>query len=541
MVLFGALAGLACHGDPTENEGAPTSIVAQPRVIFVPQGTTEAIIVSVVDEDGQSLQADFTVENVGTGITVEEDPTYLGVSSANQIRRQARFFVTGQELTATTFVVNALGLSETIEVTSIPPSLAATISNPTPALGDTISLTAPAGTFFTAESQLTFEGAMPFIVSQDATTIVFIPFPNIDGPAVVSNVGVTSNPDLTFSLATTTSVKTDSITNVGAGLSSTAPALGAPVTLTLPAGLRVIPESLPSLTVANAAVAPIGMTVSADSSVITFVPPPNADSFVVVQGVVPQRLAQCCTATRIFGIDTIPGYALQLPTTAKVTTPVVDSVPATLSNATPALGEEVTLTRTDAAFAFNADAAVTVGGPVIGTSVAPDGSSISFVPLPGSTGGVTVAGVTIAGFSLTLPAKAPSITVPPVTPIAGTGDPSTAPGIAVPGPGGTTRVFDDAVFTAADITGDGGVGAQYYSITVGAPTTLTITIGSGDSGPDLDGVLCSDVACTAPDFTLASVAHDESAEVTLAAGTHILAVVNFDGAPTDVIFIEITQ
>jgi hypothetical protein len=235
---------------------------------------------------------------------------------------------------------------------------------------------------------------------------------------------------------------------------------------------------------------------------------------------------------------------LVVPTASKVTTPVVDSIPSTLSSTTPAVGEEVTLTRTDAAFSIDADAAVTAGGPAIVTSVAGDGSSISFIPLPGSAGNVLVDGVTIAGFSLALPAQQPAITVDSLTPLTGTESPATAPALTIPGPGGTTRIFDDAVFVGADVTQDGGVGAQYYTLTVGAPTTLTISISSGDGAPDLDGVICGDGTCADPaqqDFSLASVEHAESAEVTLAAGTHVLAVVNFDGAPTDVILIELSQ
>ncbi|HEU4680627.1 MAG TPA: hypothetical protein VFS51_02700 [Gemmatimonadales bacterium] len=540
MVLFGALAGLACHGEPTGNEGTPTSIIAKPEVVFVSQGASEAVIVTVVDEDGQALQADFTVSNVGAGITVVEDTTFLQVTSANQIRRQARFFVTGGDLTATSFVVSALGVSDTIQVTSVPATLAATFSDTLPALGDTISITAAPGTFFTESSVLTFEGAAPVVVSQDASTIVFIPFPNINGPAGVSDVGVTSNPSLTFDLATTSRVKTDSVVDIGANVVPLAPALGGTVTLTLPVALRAIPESIAAtgvgadtiprgLSIAGSPVLPRDVTLSADSLTITFVPPPNADSFVVVPGVIAQRL---------------PMYPLELATTARVTAAVVDSIPATLSATAPAVNEVVTLTRTDAAFTFDPDAVLLVGADALSvvTARAADGSSISFVPRPLAAGNVSVDGVTIVGFSLTLPAQAPPITVGPATPIAGTGDPATAPALPVPAAAGqATATFDDAVFTAADITGDGGVGAQYYTITLGAPATLTISISSTAGEPDLDGVICNDTACSAPDFTLASTAHDESAAVALAAGTHILAVVNFDGVATDYINVTIAR
>ncbi|MGH7527319.1 MAG: hypothetical protein ACREMX_11520 [Gemmatimonadales bacterium] len=539
-VLFGALAVLACSGDPTENQGTPTDITVNPEVVFVTQGDSQPVIVSVIDEDGQILQADFTATNVGAGITVVEDPTFLGVSSSNPIRRQARFYVKGVDLVAAEFTINALGLSKTVAATSVPGNLTATISNLAPLLGDTITITAPTGTFFTAESELTFGGAAPEVVSQDATTIVFIPFPNIFGPAVVSNVGVTSNPELTFTLATPDTVVTDSITDIGANLAPVNPALGGSVTLVLPPELRVIPESLVQsgvgadtiprgLTVAAAAVRPRNISVTPDSLTITFIPAPNSDSFVEVPGVVARRL---------------PQYPLLLSTTVKVTTPVVDSIPSTLSTTAPALGSPVTLTRTDPAFAFDPAAAVAVGGNAeqFDVAVAGDGSSITFTPRPGATGNVSVDGVVIAGFALDLPSQTPNLTVPAVTPIAGTGDPATAPALPVPAAvGQSTTTFDDAVYTAADITGDGGVGAQYYTITLGAPATLTIGISSDDGGPDLDGVICNDTTCSVPNFALASTAHDESAAVALAAGTHILAVVNFDGADSDFVRVKITR
>jgi hypothetical protein len=522
MVLFGLLAVLACHGDPTENEGTPTDIVAQPAVVFVAQGTTEPVLISVVDEDGQALQADFTVANIGPGITVEPDPTFLQLSSANQIRRQARFFVTANELAASSFEVSALGLTDTVEVTSIPAGLAATISDTQPALGDTISITAPAGTFFTPATTVTFEGALPFIVSQDASTIVFIPMPNINGPAVLSDVGVTSNPNLTFSLATTDTIRTDSLVNVGAALSTTTPALAAPVTLTLPAGLRVIPESLPSLTIANAAVPPRDVTLSPDSSTITFVPPPNADSFVVVPGVVPQRLAQCCTATRIIGLDTIPGYALALPTSAKVTTPVFATVPSTVSDVAPDVNEAVTLTSTDPAFTFGPGVGVLVGAAEGAVSSA-SGNSLTFTAPAAATGPITIVGVGFAGFSLTLPSTAPPITVSATVPtLAGTGDPGTAPSVITPDEGFSSLLVDLPPFNGVDFVD------AYYEFVVTEAGVYTITM-NWDIGDDVDLLVCpaATVATFGCDFTAATGDHPESADFALDPGTYYIVADDF--------------
>jgi hypothetical protein len=529
-LILCVLAVLACSVDPTGNEGTPTEITANPEVLFVTQGDSQAVIASVIDEQGQVLEADFTASNVGAGITVVEDPTFLGTETGVGIRRQARFFVKGVDLNATSFTLNALGLSKEISVTAVPGNLAATISNVAPALGDTISITAPTGTFFTDESELSFGGAEPVIVSRDASTIVFIPFPNITGPAVVSNVGVTSNPALLFTLATPDTVRTDSIVDIGVNVTPLTPALGAPVTLVLPAELRVIPESLvvgattPGLQIAGSEVAPRNVTVSPDSSTITFIPPPNADSFVVVPGVIARRLRM---------------YPLELATSAKVTTPIVDSIPATLSpSTTPAANQAVTLTRTDANFSFNPTAAVLVGADntPVEFSVAGDGSSITFLPRPGATGKVIVNGVTIGGFSLTLPAKAPSITVGPLTAAAGTDDPGTAPEIPVPAAAGQSASFWDLPDfpTAVD---------RFYLIDVPAAGNYRVTI-NWDVGDDVDALICTDATCSAfvpgqvppggtPIFALATAAHPETAIFTLTAGPKVILVEDFAAVDDD--------
>ncbi len=527
IVLFAALAALACSGDPTGNESTPTEIVASPEIVFVTQGDSQAVIVSVVDEDGQVLQADFTASNVGGGISVpaEPDPTYQEVTVGNPIRRQARFFVKGVDLTSTTFTVNALGLSKDIQVTVVPGDLSAEITDSLPALGDTVTITAPAGTFFSDASVLSFAGAAPVVVNQDATTITFIPFPNIDGPAVVSNVGVESNSTLVFTLATPYRVKTDSITDIGADVAPTTPALGGAVTLTLPAGLKLIPESLATLNIAGNPVAPRNAALSVDSSTITFVPPPNADSFVVVSGVIPQRLATCCASA---------GYGLLLGTTAKVTTPVVDAFPSTVSDASPAVNDVITLTSTDGNFTVDPAATVAVGA-FEGVVTNRTANSISFTAGPGASGTVTVNGVVVAGFPLTLPSSAGAVTwSSTVTPLNGTDDPATAPSIAVPAVGFSTLLTDAGSYDYGAPIFGGAFGlfpSRLYKVVVPSDRDITITL-DWATNDDLGAYWFAADGTTEPGFDPAddggAGAHPETVTNTIPAGTYILAIVNFD-------------
>jgi hypothetical protein len=532
MVLFGAVGALSAvsgcaSGDPTDNEGTPTEIVATPEVVFVDQGETEAVVVTVVDEDGQALEADFAITNVGAGITVTPDPDFLPVTGGNPLRRQARFFVQGDALTAATFRVEALGLTKDVQVTSVPASLAVTFSNLTPALGDTITITAPAGTFFSQTSVVSF-GVQDLVITAraaDGSSITFIPAPTIHGPITVTEVNVTSNPNLTFTLATTETLITDSVVNVAATFSNATPALGETVTLTLPAGFKVIPLEAAGLTIANAALPPRDVVVAADSGSISFVPAPNSDSVAVIPGVIPARL---------------PMYPQTLPTTTKVTTPAVTVLPSNLSSATPAVNVPVVLTSTDGDFTFVAPVAIGVGADVTSIVTGTTASTVTFLPPPGSTGVVSADPVDVAGFGLALPSSAGSITTSSTVPsLPGTGSTATAPPLAIPALGGTTGLYDAGTFTG-DALGTGAPVDQIYRLNIATAGDYTITV-NWNSDADVDLALCGDAACSAPDFTAATGDHPESTTYSLTAGTHYLVVDLFAGTMPGWVSIQIDR
>ena len=122
-MLFGVLAGIwACGGDPTDNTGTPTFIQADPTVLFLPNGVTSGVIVSVVDENGLSLASDFSVSNVGAGLTVFRDVNYLPTQTIppTDVGHQARFIVSANAAGTSTFVVNASGLTKTVTVNVSP-------------------------------------------------------------------------------------------------------------------------------------------------------------------------------------------------------------------------------------------------------------------------------------------------------------------------------------------------------------------------------------------------------------------------------------
>lgn len=549
MVLFGVVGALSAvsgctSGDPTDNEGTPTAIVSDPDVVFVNQGESQPVVVSVVDEDGQPLEAEFTLGTVGAGITVAPDPDFLPVTGGNPLRRQARFFVQAVDLAASSFEVSALGITDTIDVTSVPGSLAATFSNPAPALGDTISITAPAGTFFSQTSLVRF-GIQDLVITgraADGSSITFIPSHTIAGPITVTEVKVTSDPDLTFTLATATPLVTDSLVDVAATFSTTTPALGAPVTLTLPAGIRVIPEAVqptattPGLTIAGAALPPLGITVPADSGSITFTPAPTSDSVVVIPGIIAQRL---------------PMYPVTVPTTTKITTPAITSLAVTFSDNAPDISEAITATA-PAGFSFHPDSVAFTWGAnaAIVQSIAPDGSSATITPIPGSTGPATVTKVIVDAapqFRLTLPTTT-TITVPAITPLAGTQFPSTAPTITLPAVGGSVITNDAGAFGYhAPILGGafGEFDSRLYKIVVTEAMDLTVSVDWPTAAHDLGVYYFNEDGIAEPAFGIPADAggagvHPETSTSSLVPGTYLLAVVSFPPATTVPPFFTLT-
>jgi hypothetical protein len=527
VVLAAAIGFLSCSGDPTSDFRQPTGIVASPTTVFIDVGETEPVVASLVDDQGNQIAADFEISAVGPGLTVVQDEEFQNTTAGVHIDNQVRFQVTASAIANSSFTLTAGGLSRVIPVRVTPAAIDIAISNPTPAWGDTITLTAPAGVLFTDTSEVTFAGGPPgdiVSLSPDRTVLTVVPGPNTQGVVTISNTTVSFDETLNFTVTSNGTVTSPPLTAVEGTFSTQTPVLGQTVTLTLPAGIRVIPESVvvDSGLVVEGATNPVEIVVSPDSSAISFVPAPNSDSVVSIRGVVPQVL---------------PQFPQLLSTTLKITTPSIDSLAVGFSNTSPAVLEDVTVTA-PAGFTFHPDSVGFLWGtlPAVIQSVAPDGSSAVITPLPGSTGHAAVSNVIVTAapqFRLTLPATTP-LTVPPVVPLEGTESPATAPEVVVPGAGGSTVVTDAGSFDyPAPILG-GGFGnfpSRLYKIVVPAAISLTIEI-DWPTNQDLgvyyflaDGV--TEPAFGNPADAGGFGASPETSTSALAAGTYLLAVVNF--------------
>ena len=239
---------------------------------------------------------------------------------------------------------------------------------------------------------------------------------------------------------------------------------------------------------------------------------------------------------------TASGQSLDIPVRVLPT-----EITVAFSNATPAANEPVIVTAPG--FIFQEGATVIFGGvdTAITLARAEDGSSLTILPVPGSTGTAVIDSVSVAflpDVRTSLPTTT-EIAVAAATPTPGTESTASAPAIPFPAAiGESVSFFEAGVFTAADVTGDGGVGAQYYTFTVPADGDYRFVTNWGGTS-DIDAIVCTDASCDlaagSATFAGSGLDHPEDGTLSLTAGTHFLAVVLFAGSAPTTFSVTITQ
>jgi hypothetical protein len=241
---------------------------------------------------------------------------------------------------------------------------------------------------------------------------------------------------------------------------------------------------------------------------------------------------------------------------------IPDTVAAAIAPQSSLPGDTVTITAA-ANSKFDDTAHVSFGAAeAVVTERATDGSFVKLLPLPGSTGHGTIHGVKLLfaqssgqnPISFSVSTKDTVFVSSTVPPIPGTSSTATAPTIPIPAPGSVKVLFDAGTFAGPPPPAPPpppppapapppAQGAQYYKLILATDATLAIRIISAVFDTDIDGVICSDAACTllGQDRTLATAAHTEGGTVTLVAGTYYLAVVNAAGATPPWVSITVRQ
>jgi hypothetical protein len=232
-VLAAALGLVSCGGDPTDSEiEQGQHLTADPSSVFVGVGGSKFVVVELVDVLGNQLAADFQAQNVGPGVTVEKDTTYLQTTIGTHLETSARFVVTGTAPTATSFELASGNQTVTVPVKVTPTGATISLSNPTPAANEGLVITLPAGYKFGAGAGASVAGAAGIVqsVAPDSSSVTVLLPPGATGEVTVDSVQVDYIPGVLFSLPTPQTVTVGAVTpQTGTNSPASAP------TLTLPA------------------------------------------------------------------------------------------------------------------------------------------------------------------------------------------------------------------------------------------------------------------------------------------------------------------
>jgi hypothetical protein len=232
LIVLAAVAGLgSCGGDPTGDEiEQGQSIIADPSSVFLSAGGSKFVTVQVVDELGNQLPVDFQAQNVGPGITVERDTTYLQTTIGTHLETAQRFIITGTSPTATQFELSSNGLTDTIPVKVTPTSTTATLSNPAPAMNEPLTVTLPAGYKFGTAPGVTVGGdvGVTTAVAPDSSSVTVVLPPAATGTVTVDSVQVDYLPGVNLSLPSDQTVTVGATPLAGTASPSSAPAIPLP-------------------------------------------------------------------------------------------------------------------------------------------------------------------------------------------------------------------------------------------------------------------------------------------------------------------------
>ena len=247
-------------------------------------GDSTQVLARLINDGDNGAITSYTVGNVGSGILVHYQAGYRPYfnSTTDTLaltgdKSQQQYYVVGTAIGVYTFTLTPTsvntGISKTVTVTVVSKDLGPALSATTANSGDTVTITAPLTTVFSQSSVVSFATGAPVVVtarSADSTKITFVVGPNITGPATVSKVGFLFSPTANVvSISSTNSLVTGA---APVTLSAASGAVGAPITATLAGTLKFVGNSHIIVGTDTASREAGVLAVSADSTVVTFVP-----------------------------------------------------------------------------------------------------------------------------------------------------------------------------------------------------------------------------------------------------------------------------
>jgi hypothetical protein len=189
LALVALTAALSsCNGDPTGDiRGTGEHVVADPSHVVLGQGSQKFVVFQEVDAQGNQQEVNFDLRNVGPGITVVEDTSFLQTTIGTHLQTSQRFIVTGGDLVNSSFTVGTGSDTLQIPVTVTPIEVSPAFSNTAPAQNAPITVTAPAGYKFLPNAFVTF-GADPAVTlsrSADGLSMIVLPQPAFPDPTEI--------------------------------------------------------------------------------------------------------------------------------------------------------------------------------------------------------------------------------------------------------------------------------------------------------------------------------------------------------------------
>ena len=286
IACLGVLVLAGCYSDPSAgiNNSKYDQVQATPQFLYMKVGDSTQVLARLINDADVGAVTSYNVTNVGAGILVHYQPNYrpyynsvTDTPAPTGDKNQQQYYVVGTAIGIYTFTLTPTsvntGISKTVTVTVVSKDLGAALNKTTANSGDTVTITSPATTVFSQSSVVTFATGAPVVVtnrSADSTKITFVVGPNVTGPATVSNVGFLFSPTAnTVSISTTNSLVTGP---APVTLSASSGNVGVPVTATLGGTLKFVGNSHIIVGTDTASRESGVVTVSADSTVVTFVP-----------------------------------------------------------------------------------------------------------------------------------------------------------------------------------------------------------------------------------------------------------------------------
>ena len=318
-LIAATLAVGACSGDPTADlAGANPTILATPGAVWMVQDKTTTVLVQSIDATGSPIPGSWNATTVGP-LTVVKDTTFQ-VSSTGGVQNAQQWIIAASAEGEGLVIFKGTGGTDTVRVRVAPSATGFHVAanDTSPALFAPLVLTAPTGIVFTGGTTVHFanDGGRhaPVILglSADSTQLTVMPGPGASGAMTFTGIASRSTPHLTSTVTTDYAfTAVPQVDTAGTGFdftphfaisgTRTTASFFDTLVVTAPANYVFLPSTTieffrlvgsnvtttnpDGYTLANGTVAPIKVSLSADSTVMRWLVAPGLRGRIMVRNV----------------------------------------------------------------------------------------------------------------------------------------------------------------------------------------------------------------------------------------------------------------